>query len=153
MNDKQLCQTLLIPYIIYQLVIGGEDNKSKRIRLFIELFGFKLIPDGKKRLKLAKRTFRCAKEIIKSLSDGEKYSGYKVVVVLFHLTQQAFNNRYELRLKDDWSLKKIFFVMDCILEMESKERDKIFNETEFKKFEKSAKKQALKIYEKYFIKI
>jgi len=152
MNEKRAAQLLVIPYIVWQLADGATDHTSHRIRQYIELFGFKLIPDDKKRFKVSKRVFRCVRQIMEFVAKGDKYSGHKVVLISFHLTQSIFDSQDDLKLcKDYYWLRRIHFLLDFILETEHKERyTRLDSEADFEKLENSARKQAAKIYELFY---
>lgn len=152
MNDKRAAQLLVIPYIVWQLADGATDHTSCRVRQYIELFGLKLIPDDKKRFKISKRVFRCVKDIMQFVAKDDKYSGHKVVLMLFHLAQSIFDSQEDLKLcKDHYWLKRIYFILDFILETEHKERyTRLDSEADFDKLENSARKQAAKIYELFY---
>lgn len=152
MNEKRATQLLLVPYTLWQLTSKLDDHRSLRLRNYVELFSYKLLPEDKKRLKISKRTFKHVRSLMEFTAKDGMYSGHKVVLILRHLTQAMFNSHEDLKLsKEHYWLKKIYFILDFVLEVESKERImRLGSDEAFEKLENSARKQALKIYELIF---
>lgn len=155
MNDKRACEYLLVPYLIWQLADNKDDLRCKRIRSYIELFALKLIPEEKKRFKLSKRVFGTVRAILEFISTDGLYSGHKVVLMSYYLTQLIFDSKEGVVISEQHikAIKKVYFIVDYVLAQESKDRDNRLSDEEFELLNKSARKQAKKVYENYFLKI
>lgn len=155
MNEKRACELLLVPYVLYQLTLDATDYKAIRINNFIIAVSQRIEPDKAKLFKISKRTFKAVSKILLFMSDGEKYSGHKVVRMLFYLTQQIFDAKTSGKLNEqsEWLLKKIYAIMEYCLFLEFKNRFHKMSEEEFDKFEKSAKKNADKVFNNFYLKI
>lgn len=155
MNEKRAREYLLIPYIIWQLADNKEDKKCKRIRIYVELFASSLVTDQNRLFKLSKSVFKTVREILIFISKDDYYSGHKVVLMSYYLTQLIFDSKEGLKLSDIHikAIKRVYFLVDYILGQEAKERSKRLNDEEFDLLSKSARKQAKKIYDNYFINI
>ena len=152
MNDKRACQYLLVPYVLWQLADGEEDVKCKRIKQYVELLAANLIPEDKKRFKLSKRVFDCTKSTLEFIANEGKYSGHKVVLILYYLTQIVFDSKDGLNIKEHHfkAMRRIHFILDYVLELEAKDRANRLSDEEFELLNKSAKRQAKKIYELFY---
>lgn len=153
-NDKRACQVLLVPYLLWKISSDCKDQKAKRISGFAVGLGRELINDKKRLFKLAKRTFKAVESIIVDVSiDGNMFSGYKVVLLAYYLTQQIFDSRdgkpfpeYEQK-----ALKRINALMGYVLYLELLDRfHKFKSDSDFEKFRNSAEKAAKKAFDKYF---
>lgn len=153
MNDKRLCQMLLIPYILFELSNDGDGIATTRINNYIIALGRRMVDDPKKLFKISKRTFKTVKDIFILVANGDKYSGYKMVRIAYYLTQMIFDERvqYPINQKDEWILSRINAVMNYTLYYEYKNRYiNLKSEEDFEKLDKSAEKLAAKIFEKYY---
>jgi len=152
MNDKRAREYLLVPYLIWQLADNKEDRKCKRIRSYVELFALKLIPEEKKRFRLSKSVFLTAKNILAFISKEGYYSGHKVVLISYYLTQLIFDSKEGLKLSKHHikAIKKVYFLVDYVLGQEAKERNERLSDDEFELVNKSARKQAKKVFDNYF---
>jgi len=153
-NDKRAAQILLVPYIIWKLACDGEDQRARRLTGFSIGIGQELVKDKTKLFKIAKRVFRIIDRIIQDVSvDGDKFSGYKVVRVAYYLTQKIFDKKTE-RMPPEHEvkvLKRTLAMMNYVLYLEFLDRKNRFpSDEEFEKFDKSASKAAVKIFDKYF---
>lgn len=155
MNEKRACELLLVPYVLYQLTKDATDYRATRMSNFIIGMAQRIEPDKMKLFKISKRTFKVVEKILVFMSDGEKYSGHKVVRMLFYLTQQIFDAKTSGKLNEQsqWLLRKIYAVMEYCLYLEFKDRFHKMSEDEFDKFEKSAKKNADKVFNNFYLKI
>ena len=156
MNDKRACELLFVPYALYQLTDDASDKKSVRIRNFLIAYGAKLESDPKKLVKIHRRTMKASNNILVSISDGEKYSGHKALLVLFFLTQLIFDHKDQGRIDKEsmYFIKKTKAVLDYALYLESVERFKRLSaEKDFEALLKSAQKAAKKCFQNYYLSI
>lgn len=157
LNDKRVCQILLVPYILWKVSSDSNEQRARRINGFAIGIGQELVPEAKRLFKLAKRVFRVIDLILKEIStDGDMFSGYKAVLLAYYLTQQIFDSKDGKHLPDyeQKALKRINALMSYVLYLEFLDRFHRFKEdSDFLKFRNSAEKASRKIFDKYFYSI
>lgn len=153
-NEKRAAQILLVPYIIWKLACDGKDQKAQRLAAFSIGIGHELECNKDRLFKIAKRVFKTIDKILEDVSiNGDKFSGYKVVRIAYYLTQEIFNKKTErvLPKHEEIVLKRTLALMNYVLYLEFLDRKNRFpSNEEFEKFDKSAQKWAIKIFEKYY---
>lgn len=145
MKEKRICQLLLVPFIVYELARDGKDKRSERCKKYITLLSDKLLSKDSAG-KIARRIGRAQYLLLNSLTENGKYSGHKVLLTLYFLTQSIFDEK-EITEEEYKIMKRVQFVLQYCLIWESKERYKRLNsDDDFERLLKSAEKQATKIF-------
>lgn len=148
-SEKRLCKYLAISCVLSGLVYDSKDHHCKRIAQHFSSFFRKLTPQ-EKASKVMNRLERFRFSIISDVSYKGEYSGYKVLLCLHHLAQIIFDEE-PANDKNFRIYKSIKLILDYCATLEYKDRYKrLDSENDFKKLYDSSKKQAQKIYNKFF---
>ena len=150
MKDKRICQLLLVPFMIFELSRDGKDYRSRRCREYIGLIVRLILPIDKSS-KLSKRIARSQFNILNFCASDGKYSGHKVLLILFYLTQLIFDEKEHINPKEHNVMRRVKFILEFALKWEARERfERLNTEEDFEKLQKSSEKQASKIFNKFY---
>lgn len=146
MNEKRICQLAIVPFILQELAIDGTDNKSKRFSQYTQIIIDRLLPKDKYD-KLERRIKKTNHNILQYFTHEQKYSGHKVLIAMFYLSQMIFDEKEDIPKEEHYFMSKTKFILQFALNHEAEERYKrLESDDDFAKMRKSAEKQAIKIF-------
>jgi len=149
MNEKRLCELLLPCYLIFNH-IRDEVAENRASRAMVNYLGKHLLifceNDKEKAAKISKRAAKQVHEINYFIADNNLVKGVKLVLITHFLTQLIFDEKDALPEKywkvADKTKRLIEFTIKILLREVS--------EDDLEKLIPSAKKQAAKVYEKFY---
>jgi hypothetical protein len=179
LKERTKKQLLLPFYIIEELCDDASDKTSKRMNNYILAIKKRYSNDKLNQilthkkdcffhdlsgLELKKPPITKNREILKKFYEEHfkikekakqsKYSGYKVLRIMFHYVTSIFSEYEDSFLKNKEQIKLLYSLQKLLnyaLYYEHKERyKKLDTEEDYEKFDSSAKKQSLKYFQKYY---
>lgn len=184
MLKERIKKQLILPfYIIEELCDEKTDKTSKRMGDYIsaikkrycnndkldkflthkkdcfyhELVGLQLKKPPITKNKEILKKFYQEHLILKEKVKQSKYSGYKVLRIMYHYVAAIFSEYENAYVKNKEQIKLLYSLQKLLnyaLYYEHKERyRKLDSEEDFEKFDASAKKQSAKYYQQYYINI